>query len=108
MSGTLANIGLVVVFVLVGSMFAAAEIALVSLRESQVRALSTRGKRGAAVARLAEAPNRVPAAEAGGCRGQARRGPQPVPRGGPGRRHARRFPLRVLRRRHSVRGPRTG
>src|SRR4051795_11489361 len=62
MNGTLANIGLVVVFVLVGSMFAAAEIALVSLRESQVRALSTRGKRGAAVARLAEDPNRFLAA----------------------------------------------
>ena len=38
MNGTLANIGLVVVFVLVGSVFAAAEIALVSLRDSQVRA----------------------------------------------------------------------
>ncbi len=62
MSSTLANIGLVVVFILIGSMFAAAEIALVSLRESQVRALSTRGRRGEAVARLAEDPNRFLAA----------------------------------------------
>ena len=62
MNGTLANIGLVVVFVLIGSLFAAAEIALVSLRDSQVRALSTRGKRGEAVARLAEDPNRFLAA----------------------------------------------
>src|SRR4051794_14750677 len=62
MNGTLANIGLVVVFVLIGSLFAAAEIALVSLRDSQVRALSSRGKRGEAVARLAEDPNRFLAA----------------------------------------------
>ena len=58
MSGTLANIGLVVVFVLVGSVFAAAEIALVSLRDSQVRALAGRGRRGRTVAELNEDPNR--------------------------------------------------
>jgi putative hemolysin len=62
MNGTLTNIGLVVVFVLIGSMFAAAEIALVSLREGQVRALSGRGRRGEAVAHLAEDPNRYLAA----------------------------------------------
>ena len=62
MNGTLAYVGLVVVFVLIGSLFAAAEIALVSLRESQVRSLAHRGKRGAAVARLAEDPNRFLAA----------------------------------------------
>ena len=62
MSGTLGNVGLVVVFVLIGSLFAAAEIALVSLRESQVRALAGRGRRGQAVARLAEDPNRFLAA----------------------------------------------
>ena len=62
MSGTLGNIGLVVVFVLIGSLFAAAEIALVSLRDSQVRALSGRGRRGQAVARLAKDPNRFLAA----------------------------------------------
>jgi putative hemolysin len=61
-NGTLANIGLIVVFILIGSLFAAAEIALVSLRESQVRALSTRGRRGQAVARLTANPNRFLAA----------------------------------------------
>ena len=43
MNGTIANIALVVLFVLVGSMFAAAEMSLVSLRDSQVRAMATRG-----------------------------------------------------------------
>jgi putative hemolysin len=54
----LGNAALVLVFVLVGAFFAAAEIALVSLRESQVRKLAERGRRGARVARLAEDPNR--------------------------------------------------
>ncbi len=58
MSGTIANIGLVVLFVLTGGVFAAAEIALVSLRDGQARALATRGKRGEAVARLNADPNR--------------------------------------------------
>ena len=58
MSDTLLNIGLVVVFVLVGGVFAAAEIALISLRDGQARALSTRGKRGRVVAELNEDPNR--------------------------------------------------
>jgi len=55
---TVANILLIFLFILVGGIFAAAEMALVSLRDSQVRALSTRGKRGAAVAALAAHPNR--------------------------------------------------
>lgn len=62
MTGTLASIGLVIMFVLIGSLFAAAEIALVSLRDSQVRSMATRGRRGEAVARLAEDPNRFLAA----------------------------------------------
>ncbi len=62
MNSTLANIGLVVLFVLIGSMFAAAEIALVSLRDGQVRAMAGRGRRGEAVARLAQDPNRFLAA----------------------------------------------
>jgi putative hemolysin len=61
-NGTLANIGLVVVFVLIGGLFAAAEIALVSLRDSQARSLATRGKRGRTVAELNEDPNRFLAA----------------------------------------------
>ncbi len=62
MNGTLANIGLVVVFVLIGGLFAAAEIALVSLRDSQARNLASRGKRGRTVAELNEDPNRFLAA----------------------------------------------
>ncbi|MGZ4460577.1 MAG: hemolysin family protein [Nocardioidaceae bacterium] len=62
MSGTLANIGLVVVFVLIGGVFAAAEISLVSLRDSQARALASRGKRGRIVAELNQDPNRFLAA----------------------------------------------
>ena len=62
MNGTLANIGLVVVFVLIGGLFAAAEIALVSLRDSQARNLATRNKRGRIVAELNEDPNRFLAA----------------------------------------------
>src|SRR5215472_13839776 len=42
----------------VGGFFAAAEMALVSLREGQVRALSKRGKRGQRAAKLAHDPNR--------------------------------------------------
>ncbi|MBK8462498.1 MAG: HlyC/CorC family transporter [Nigerium sp.] len=57
MSSTLSNILLVLLFILIGGLFAAAEMALVSLRDSQVKALSTRGKRGQTVARLAENPN---------------------------------------------------
>ncbi|OIH95514.1 hemolysin family protein [Curtobacterium sp. MCBA15_001] len=49
---------LVVVFVLVGGVFAAAEIALVSLRESQLQQLERRGTRGARVAALGRDPNR--------------------------------------------------
>ncbi len=62
MNGTLANIGLVVAFVLVGGLFAAAEIALVSLRDGQARSLATRSKRGRTVAELNEDPNRFLAA----------------------------------------------
>lgn len=58
MSQVLPNIILVLLFVLVGGVFAGAEIALVSLRESQVRALEGRGRRGARVSRLTGEPNR--------------------------------------------------
>ncbi|SFO20877.1 putative hemolysin [Geodermatophilus obscurus] len=62
MSDVWLDILLVVVFVLVGGVFAGAEIALVSLREAQVRALSERGRRGAALRRLLSDPNRFLAA----------------------------------------------
>ncbi|WP_306362919.1 hemolysin family protein [Nocardia sp. CC227C] len=55
---TLVNVAMVLVFVLVGGVFAAAEIALVSLRESQVRSLARRSRRGARTAALARNPNR--------------------------------------------------
>jgi putative hemolysin len=57
-NSTILNISLVAFFILLGGVFAAAEIALVSLREGQIKALARRGKRGRAVARLAEDPNR--------------------------------------------------
>ncbi|MGH9034020.1 MAG: CNNM domain-containing protein, partial [Acidimicrobiia bacterium] len=58
----LANVGLVLLFVLIGGVFAATEIALVSLRESQLTQLSRRGRRGAKVAALGRDPNRFLAA----------------------------------------------
>ncbi len=56
------NIGLILVFVLVGGTFAGAEIAIVSLRESQVRSMAERGRRGKRLARLVAEPNRYLAA----------------------------------------------
>ena len=53
-----ANIALVLVFILIGGVFAASEIALVSLRESQIRGLADRGRAGETVARLAGDSNR--------------------------------------------------
>jgi putative hemolysin len=59
----LLNLGVVLVFTLIGGFFAAAEIALVSLRESQVqRIVAERGKRGKRLADLVEDPNRFLAA----------------------------------------------
>lgn len=62
MNGTVGSIALVVLFVLVGGVFAAAEISLVSLRDSQARAMASRGRRGKIVAELNEDPNRFLAA----------------------------------------------
>jgi putative hemolysin len=56
------SIILVVVFVLIGGAFSGAEIALVSLRESQVRGMAESGRRGQAVQRLLSDPNRFLAA----------------------------------------------
>ncbi|MDR0782551.1 MAG: hemolysin family protein [Propionibacteriaceae bacterium] len=52
------NIALILVFILIGGVFAAAEMALVSLRDSQLQQLATRGARGRKVAALASRPNR--------------------------------------------------
>ncbi len=58
MSTTLINIAIVFALILLEALFVASEIALVSLRDSQVQALAETGRRGAAVARLASDPNR--------------------------------------------------
>ncbi|WP_461189315.1 hemolysin family protein [Arthrobacter sp. Z4-13] len=57
-SNTLVNFLLVLFFVLLGGVFAGTEMALVSLRESQVRRMERSGKHGARIAALAGNPNR--------------------------------------------------
>jgi putative hemolysin len=59
---TLLNIGLVLLFILIGGLFAGTEIALVSLRPSQIDRLAHQGRRGARVAAVARDPNRFLAA----------------------------------------------
>jgi putative hemolysin len=62
-SQALGSLGVVMVFVLIGGFFAAAEIALISLRESRVASLAQEHpRRGAKVARLVANPNRLLAA----------------------------------------------
>ena len=58
MSDVWLNIIMVVVFVLIGGFFSGTELALISLRESQVRTLSEQGRRGAALGKLLADPNR--------------------------------------------------
>jgi putative hemolysin len=57
-SDSLPSIGLVILFVLLGSIFVLAETALVSLRDSQARAMADKGRRGRVVAELNQDPNR--------------------------------------------------
>jgi putative hemolysin len=52
------DILIVLVIMIIGGFFASAEMALVSLREGQVRSLAKRGRRGAKAALLASDPNR--------------------------------------------------
>src|SRR5215207_6356622 len=59
---TFVNLALVLLFILVGGVFAATEIALVSLRDSQLTALERTRSRGARVAAVARHPNRFLAA----------------------------------------------
>jgi len=54
--------GLVLALILIGALFVATEIALVSLREGQARAMAERGRRGRKVAELSSQPNRFLAA----------------------------------------------
>src|SRR3954468_5122057 len=57
MTGTLASAAIVLALILIEGLFVASEIALVSLRDSQVRRLGDH-RRGPAVARLVGDPNR--------------------------------------------------
>ena len=88
-NGTLLNVLLVAFFLLLGGFFSGSEIALVSLREGQVKS---------------HRPARPPRPEG---RRAARR-PEPVPGRRPDRRHARRLPVRGLRRLGVRRRPRPG
>ena len=58
MNPVLVNILLILLFIVVGGIFSGAEMALVSLRDAQIRQLAHRGKRGQTVARLTDDPNR--------------------------------------------------
>jgi putative hemolysin len=58
MSQTLLDIGIIVLLILASGVFVAAEMSLVSLRDSQVRQLAYRSKRGRTVAKLNDNPNR--------------------------------------------------
>lgn len=51
------EVALIGLFILVGGTFAAAEMALISLRDLQVRQLSAKGKRGKAIENLTKNPN---------------------------------------------------
>ncbi|MGB9376770.1 MAG: hemolysin family protein [Mycobacteriales bacterium] len=62
MTRILIDVAIVLALILVEGVFVAAEIALVSLREGQVRAQGDHDRRGGAVARLANNPNRFLAA----------------------------------------------
>lgn len=60
MDGLLINVALVLAFIVLGGVFAASEIALVSLRESQVTAMAERGGAGLVVQRLTLDSARAP------------------------------------------------
>jgi putative hemolysin len=56
--GIVVNIALVLLFVLVGGFFSASELALVSLRDAQVRRMAENDRRGETIARLRADSNR--------------------------------------------------
>ncbi len=58
MKQTLESAGIVLALIVIEGLFVGSEIALVSLRESQVHKIAGRGRAGAAVARLVSDPNR--------------------------------------------------
>jgi putative hemolysin len=57
MSTVLLNIALILILVVIQGVFVAAELALVSLRDSQIKQLAHRGKRGQLIAKLTASPN---------------------------------------------------
>jgi len=57
MTSAVLNILLILLLVIIGGVFVAAEFALVSLRESQVQQIAHRGRRGQLVAKLTSNPN---------------------------------------------------
>jgi putative hemolysin len=57
MSTVLLNIALILALIFIGGVFVAAELALVSLRESQIKQLAHRGRRGQLIAELTANPN---------------------------------------------------
>ena len=62
MTDVLVSMALILFLILMGAVFVASEIALVSLRESQIKGIADTGKRGRRVAALSENPNRFLAA----------------------------------------------
>ena len=62
LASLLVDLATIAGLIILAAFFVAAEIALISLRDSQVRQIAARGKRGARVAALAEHPNRLLAA----------------------------------------------
>ena len=62
LSNVFRDLAFVVLFILIAGLFVAAEISLISLRESQVRQIESKGKRGRRVAKLSANPNRFLAA----------------------------------------------
>jgi len=56
-SQTLVNLGLVLLFVLIGGVFAGTEMAIVTLRDSQVRRIEASGERGQRIGALVRNPN---------------------------------------------------
>lgn len=62
LAALIADLATIAGLIILAAFFVAAEIALISLRDSQVRQIASRGKRGARVATLAEHPNRLLAA----------------------------------------------
>ena len=58
MNGTVLSVVIVFLLIVVEGVFVASEIALVSLRESQVNRLATQGRRGLRLQKLASDPNR--------------------------------------------------